>query len=176
MRRSNLSDLLFRALRASQVWASHLTLLVMVGALFLQIVARQLRFQIDWTEELSRFSFIAMVFVSASFASQMGSHLRVTAFADMLGRWSPMKWLIERLQFLAVLIFDGLFFWFCVENLIEGLQFTNQSPALNFNENLLFIAPLFGFGAAILHRLLSVIADPPPPDAIGQGVKEELHP
>jgi TRAP-type C4-dicarboxylate transport system permease small subunit len=173
MRRSGLTDGLFVLLRASQVWASHLTLLVMVGALFLQIVARELRLQVDWTEELSRFAFIAMVFVSASYASQMGTHLRVSAFADFLGRWRPAGWLIVRLQFMAILTFDCLFFWYCVENLFEGLRFKNQSPAIGFNENLLFIAPLIGFGAAILHRLLSVAFAPP--EGHGAAV-EDLHP
>lgn len=172
MRRSKFTDFLFRVLRTSQVWASHLTLLVMVGALFLQIVARQFRLQVDWTEELSRFSFIAMVFVSASFASQMGSHLKVTAFVDLAEKWPPMRWPIAALQWSIILLFDCLFFWYCVENLIEGLRYTNLSPALNFNENLLFLAPLIGFGAAILHRLLLAVSDPPTigaPDEIVPG-------
>ena len=161
MHRSALSDRLFGTLRASQTWASHITLVVMVGALFLQIVARQLNLQIDWTEELSRFAFIAMVFVSASYASQTGSHLRVDAIADMLGRWRPAGWIIKRLQFIAILTFDCLFFWYCIENLLEGIQYANKSPALGFNENLLFLAPIIGFGAAILSSLLSMIYERP---------------
>lgn len=173
MRRSAQSDLLFLTLRASQVWAAHITLVLMVGALFLQIIARHFNWQIDWTEELSRFAFIAMVFLSASYASQMDSHLRVDAIADLIGRWGPARWVIDRLQFAAILLFDCLFFWYCIANLMEGFQYPNLSPAIGFNENLLFLAPIIGFGAAILNRLLSTVFEPPAPQA---EVAEGLHP
>lgn len=173
MRRSAQSDLLFLILRTSQVWAAHITLTLMVGALFLQIIARQFNWQIDWTEELSRFAFIAMVFLSASYASQMDSHLRVDAIADLFGRWRPARWVIDRLQFIAILVFDCLFFWYCITNLMEGFQYPNLSPAIGFNENLLFLAPIIGFGTAILNRLLSIVYEPPAPQP---EVTQELHP
>jgi TRAP-type C4-dicarboxylate transport system permease small subunit len=174
MRQSALVNRIFAALRKSQLWLSHITLLTMVGALALQIVAREFRLQVDWTEELSRFAFVAMVFVSASYASQTGSHLRVSAFADLMARWRPFKWLIPKLKFLAVLTFDCLFFWYCIDNLIDGLRYKNASPALNFNENLLFIAPLIGFGAAIAYRLLSMFFTPPP--QTGMAMAKDVHP
>ena len=173
MRRSITTDCLFTLLRGSQLWASHVTLVLMVGALFLQIVSLQFGLQIDWTEELSRFAFITMVFVSASYASHAGSHLRVDAFADLIGKWPPAGWLIVRVQFLAILLFDALFFWYCVVNLLEGLQYPNLSPAIGFNENLLFLAPCIGFGAAVLSRLMSVIWMPPAPESAAAG---ELRP
>ena len=173
MRRSIPTDCLFTLLRDSQLWASHITLVLMVGALFLQIVSRQFGLQIDWTEELSRFAFITMVFVSASYASQAGSHLRVDAFAGLLSRWPPAGWLIARFQFLAILLFDALFFWYCVVNLLEGLEFPNLSPAIGLNENLLFLAPCIGFGAAVLNRLLSIVWTPPAPP---QGMAGSVEP
>jgi TRAP-type C4-dicarboxylate transport system permease small subunit len=173
MHRSNLSDFLFTRLRTSQVWASHVTLLLMVGSLFLQIVARQLNWQIDWTEELSRFAFIAMVFVTASYASQMDTHLKVAAFAEMIEKWRPAKWIIRRLQFIAIMLFDCLFFWYCILNLLDGLQYPNMSPAIGFNENWLFLAPILGFGAAILQKLLSIYYTPPKLEPLN---KESLNP
>jgi TRAP-type C4-dicarboxylate transport system permease small subunit len=161
MRRTNLSDFLFIQLRTTQMWASHITLLLMVGSLFLQIIARQLNWQIDWTEELSRFAFIAMVFVTASLASQMDSHLKVGAFAEVMQKWPPARWLIPKLQFIAILLFDILFFWYCIFNLLEGLEYPNRSPAIGFNENWLFLAPIIGFAAAIMHRLLSTLYTQP---------------
>jgi TRAP-type C4-dicarboxylate transport system permease small subunit len=174
MRQSDMADRTFTALRISQLWASHITLLIMVGALALQIIAREFHLQVDWTEELSRFSFVAMVFVGASYASQMGSHLRVSAFADLMARWRPLGWLIPKLEFLAVLTFDCLFFWYCIGNLIDGLRYKNASPALNFNENLLFIAPLIGFGVAILYRMLGVFFTPP--TTTGMAMSQDVHP
>jgi TRAP-type transport system small permease protein len=173
MRDSALANVIFAVLRTSQIWASHLTLFMMVGALVLQIFARELGLQVDWTEELSRFSFVAMVFVAASYASQTGSHLRVSAFADLAARWRPLDLLITAAQAIAILVFDCLFFWYCFKNLQDGLRYVNASPALNFNENLLFIAPLCGFGAAIIYRLMSIIFVPPP--STGMAVSKDLH-
>jgi len=174
MRQSPLANNIFVVLRKSQLWASHVTLLVMVGALALQIIAREFGLQVDWTEELSRFSFIAMVFLGASYATQTGAHLRVSAFADLMARWKPLRWLIPKLEFLAVLVFDGLFFWYCIGNLIEGMRYVNASPALNFNENLLFISPLIGFGASIIYRLMGLFFEPPP--SAGMAMVQDLHP
>lgn len=174
MHQSALVNNTFVALRKSQLFASHITLLTMVGALALQIIAREFRLQVDWTEELSRFAFVAMVFVSASYATQTGAHLRVSAFADLMARWKPLGWLIPKLEFLAVLVFDCLFFWYCIDNLIDGLRYVNASPALNFNENLLFIAPLVGFGAAIIYRLMGIFFVPPP--SVGMAMVQDVHP
>jgi TRAP-type C4-dicarboxylate transport system permease small subunit len=174
MRQSAVANQTYAILRNSQLWAAHVTLLVMVSALALQVAAREFNLQVDWTEELSRFSFISMVFVSASYATQTGAHLRVSAFADLMSKWEPLKWLIPKLEFSAMLTFDVVFFWLCIGNLIEGLRYVNASPALNFNENLLFIAPLIGFGAAIVYRLLSLFFAPPP--ATGMVVAKDLHP
>ena len=44
------------------------------------------------------------------------------------------------------------------------MRYVNASPALNFNENLLFIAPLIGFGAAIIARLMTMFFEPPASD------------
>ena len=161
MRRLITPDTIYSVLRISQVWAAHLTLTTMVAALTLQIVAREFQWQVDWTEELSRFAFVAMVFVSASYATQMNTHLGVTAFVDMITKWRPISWVVEKLQFLAILTFDVAFFWLCLENLKDGIRFANKSPALGFNENLLLIAPLFGFGAAIIFHLMTLFFERP---------------
>lgn len=58
----------------------------MVGALFLQVVSRELRWAVDWTEELGRFSFISMVFFAAAYGTLTRSHLRVSVFSDLIGR------------------------------------------------------------------------------------------
>jgi hypothetical protein len=71
-----------------------------------------------------------------------------------------------------VLVFDGLFFWYCIGNLIDGMHYVNASPALNFNENLLFISPLIGFGTSIIYRLMGLFFEPPP----SAGMVQDLHP
>ncbi len=57
-------------------------LLIILG--FLQVVFRFfLNFSLDWTEELSRFGFILLVYISASLAVTEDRHVRVEAI-DMI--------------------------------------------------------------------------------------------
>lgn len=143
-----------------QVWMSHLTLSITVLSLALQVLARQLDWDVDWTEELARFSFLVMVFASATYASSQLSHLKVTVFSDLISRWKPGAWVLVRIQFILVVTFDGLFFWYALSNVIEGLRYPTISPALLFNENLLFIAPVSFFFIAIIQRFLRVFIAP----------------
>jgi TRAP-type C4-dicarboxylate transport system permease small subunit len=162
MRSNNITSLVFTVLRQTQLWAAHITLTIMVCSLFFQVLARQMRWQLDWTEELARFSFIAMIFVAASYATQTGSHLRVEFFSDQIAKMGRVsRWIVTQLQWCAVLAFDILFTWYCIENLIEGFRYPNLSPTLNFNENILFLAPAIGFSTAIIFTILSRFVDPP---------------
>ena len=163
MRTTNITGPIFKFLRQTQLWAAHITLTIMVGSLFFQVLARQMRWQLDWTEELARFSFIAMIFVAASYATQTGAHHSDVelSVAD--------KWIVSQLQWCAVLAFDVLFTWYSIENLIEGFRYPNLSPTLNFNENILFLAPAIGFSAAIIFTILSRFVDPPALQAPSSG-------
>jgi TRAP-type C4-dicarboxylate transport system permease small subunit len=141
-------------LETAQVWTSHLTISLTVGSLVLQVLSRQMGWQVDWTEELARFSFLVMVFAGASFASGHLSHLRVTVLSDLASRWKATRWAVDKLQLAAILAFDAMFCWYASANVVEGLRYPTVSPSLGFNENLLFIAPAAFFAIAILQRVL----------------------
>lgn len=144
-----------------QVWMSHLTISLTVGSLTLQVISRELGWQVDWTEELARFSFLVMVFASASYASGKLSHLKVSVVSDLAARWKYSRWVVEKFQFLCILLFDALFCWYAGANVVEGLRYPTISPSLGFNENYLFLAPALFFAIAILQRLLLMFGDAP---------------
>jgi TRAP-type C4-dicarboxylate transport system permease small subunit len=154
MKHSALRTKVLALLALAQVWMSHLTISLTVGALTLQVISRQLGWQVDWTEELARFSFLVMVFAGASFASGRMSHLRVSVISDLAARWKWSRWLVEKLQLLAILAFDSLFCWYASANVIEGLRYPAVSPSLGINENMLFLAPAGFFAIAIVQRVL----------------------
>lgn len=160
MPQSTLREKILEILGIAQVWMSHLTISLTVGALTLQVFSREFGWQVDWTEELARFSFLVFVFASASFASSRMSHLRVSVFSDFASRWTYSKWVVEKLQFLCILLFDCLFCWYASANVIEGLRYPAISPSLGFNENFLFLAPAVFFAIAIVQRLLLVFEGP----------------
>lgn len=148
-------------LELTQVWMSHLTISLTVGSLTLQVISRELGWQVDWTEELARFSFLVMVFASASYASGKLSHLKVSVVSDLAARWKVSRWIVEKFQFLCILLFDGLFCWYAGVNVVEGLRYPTISPSLGFNENFLFLAPALFFAIAILQRLLLMFGHAP---------------
>lgn len=72
-----------------------------------QVFARYvLREGISWTEELSRFSFIWFVYISASLAAQTGKHIRVTVCIDLLPKFLRQYFVF--LSDVLWLLFNGI--------------------------------------------------------------------
>jgi len=123
---------------------SALLLAFMVGSLFLQVLAREFRWSVDWTEESARFTFIAMVFIAAAYATLTQSNLRVTVFSNWLaGRIGQTP--ITVVHSIILIAFGGVMVYYSIVNFQEGLQYPNISPAIGFNQNFLFLFMIFGF-------------------------------
>jgi TRAP-type transport system small permease protein len=96
-------------------------LALMVGALFLQVLSRELHWSVDWTEELGRFSFITMVFFAAAYGTLTRSHLRVSVFSDLLGsRFGVAK--VDFLHTIVLLGFSATMAFFAWYNFVDGLR------------------------------------------------------
>lgn len=68
-----------------ELYVANISLALMVFMLGLQAVARYiLQVGIPWTEEVSRFSFIFFVYITASLAVFRATHIRVTIVTDHL--------------------------------------------------------------------------------------------
>ena len=68
-----------------ELYVANISLALMVAMLALQAFARYiLQVGIPWTEEVSRFSFIFFVYITASLAVFRGTHIRVTILTDHL--------------------------------------------------------------------------------------------
>lgn len=77
--------------------------LVLAAQVFFRYV---LQIGLSWSEEVSRFLFIWFVYVSASYAVQRGSHIRVTAIVDALP--SRVSWAMQALSDLVWVAFNAL--------------------------------------------------------------------
>jgi TRAP-type C4-dicarboxylate transport system permease small subunit len=101
----------------------------MCAALLLQIVAREFTIGADWTEELSRFAFISMVFLAAAYATLTRRHLEVTVFSDLIAmRIGRAK--VAAFHCAVLLAFDAAMAWYSALNFVDGLRWPNISPAL----------------------------------------------
>ncbi len=133
-----------RILRVALFSLASIGLTLMVGALFLQVVARELRLAVDWTEELSRFAFITMVFIAAAYSTLTRSHLRVSVFSDLVARKIGER-PVQLFHTIVLIAFSAVMVYFSAFNFMDGLRFANISPALGFNQNILFIGMSAGF-------------------------------
>ena len=140
-----------RALRHLLFALAAAGLAFMVAALFLQVISREFHWAVDWTEELGRFSFIAMVFFAAAYGTVTRSHLRVSVFSDLLARVVGVR-AVDLLHTIVLLCFALIMTVYSGLNFVDGLRYPNTSPAIGFNQNHLFVAMCAGFAIIfVLH-------------------------
>jgi C4-dicarboxylate transporter DctQ subunit len=92
---------------------ANISLATLVVVLVLQVVFRYVfKTGISWSEEVSRFLFIWFVYISASYAVQVGTHIRVSLVVDFMpaSLQRPMQVISDLLWigFNAVVIVSGI--------------------------------------------------------------------
>ncbi|MBQ3893618.1 MAG: TRAP transporter small permease [Mailhella sp.] len=107
------------------------TLAVMILCLSAQVLVRMCAgSSIDWTEELSRYTFIGTVFLGAALAAKRCAHVRVTAqFLWMNDKWRMFFRVFIDAVWVACLLYVS---WNCIPVLIEDFEFPEISPTMNF--------------------------------------------
>ena len=127
-------------------------LALLVVMLFIQVVARYIfHTGLAWTEEISRFSFIYFVYISASLAVFRGTHIKVEVIVNML----PEK--IRRLTGGLAVAIQVAFFIVAgiagVRLVMDMIDYPTLSPALLLPlQYIYFVIPFAYFLMAI--RLL----------------------
>ena len=125
---------------------------LVVGA---QVFARYvLNHSLFWSEELARYLFIYLVFLSAAIVLRQDRHIQVSAFVDMLP--SSMKRAIIILGDLLMLGFVLVVF---VESIrLAGMVWTVLTAAMEIPWTLVYLGILLGMGAMLLALLGSLWA------------------
>ena len=128
----------------------------MIISMFLQVVFRFVfNSPLYWTEELSRYSFIYIVFIGAAWAGKQGMHLGVDYFTSKLPEQAVRR--------LAVII-DLLVLVFSAVIVIVGAQvipinFKQFSPALNVPMGAVYAAIPMGFLLLFIYYLDHLMED-----------------
>lgn len=159
-------------------YVCRILLITFVCLLFLQVVLRvAFNTGVPQLEELSRFAFVWFVFLGASYAASLGAHNRVTIHLDLLPR---------RLHDLILLIADLVWVSFNIIFIVKSLEvigvlleFTFESPALEWSMAYVYLILPLGFGLMTLHviqvRLLRLIKGVDPEDVDHQEVEKAAH-
>lgn len=128
----------------------------MIGAIFLQVFFRfVVQSPLYWTEELSRYSFVYVVFIGAAWAGKNHMHLGVDYFtsklpgAFMKGLRVILDCLI--LAFSAVIVAAGA--------LVVPVNLKQSSPALHIPMGAVYAAIPIGFGLLFVYYLEHLIHD-----------------
>ncbi|SHN65372.1 TRAP transporter small permease [Desulfovibrio litoralis] len=106
-------------------------LFIMIVCLSLQVFMRILSGSaLDWTEELSRYSFIWAVYIGSVLAAKKFQHVRVTA---QFMFFSPPVKLFLRILIDAVWVaFNLVFAYYSYFIVADGLLFPEDSPTMPF--------------------------------------------
>ncbi len=122
---------------------------------FLQILFRFVfNFSLSWTEELSRYVFIALVYFAASLAVVRGAHVRVEVIDGFIkGRNKRILDSIIDLSFAAFMIWIG---YFGLEITIESLEIEQTTPALEWQAGWVYAVIPFSFYLIALRLLQRV--------------------
>ena len=108
-----------------------ITLGGMILCLSAQVIVRMVAgSSIDWTEELSRYTFIASVFLGAALAAKRCAHVRVTAqFLWMNDKWRLFFRVMIDAVWVACLLYVS---WNCVPVIQDDFEFPEMSPTMHF--------------------------------------------
>lgn len=130
------------------------SVLIILG--FLQVIFRFFfNFSLDWTEEMSRYIFICLVYVAASLAVQRRRHVRVEVIDMFLNT--------KQRHYLGILV-NVIWMLFSVIVALEGVvvaegEITQLSPALGVSMAIFYAFIPFGFFLMALRILQNIIED-----------------
>ena len=139
-----LDDNLEEKLMALFLWA----IVVIMG---IQVIMRYVvRSSLSWSEEVSRYLFVWMVFIGISYGVKKGSHMRI----DMLEHFFP------KLKNVLGILADACFLAFAVIMIKPGIKVINAiklsgqtSPAAGIPMHYVYTVLLIGFSLVIIRTV-----------------------
>lgn len=137
-------------------WISFVLFSLMVIVIFLQVIFRFfLNYSLDWTEELSRYTFITLVYFSAAVAVKRNRHLRTESLVQALPK-KVKKW-INIFSDVIWLAFTVLMIKLSFNATMTILETGQQSPVLNVVMGYVYAVVPIGFTLMSLRIIQQII-------------------
>ena len=134
--------------------ALFVSLLVLVGVTFLQVVFRFFFTALTWSEELSSFLLVWVSLLGTAVAFKRGSHIAVTFVLDRLGPLA--RRLVQTLVALLGLGFFGIVVWY--GGVMMRTEASQVTPAIGLSMRWIYlIYPIAGV-IIVLHIVDSLVA------------------
>ena len=137
-------------------WISFVLFSLMVIVIFLQVIFRFfLNYSLDWTEELSRYTFITLVYFSAAVAVKRNRHLRTESLVQALPK-KVKKW-INIFSDVIWLAFTVLMIKLSFNATMTILETGQQSPVLKVAMGYVYAVVPIGFILMSLRIIQQII-------------------
>ncbi|MDP2573730.1 TRAP transporter small permease [Vibrio penaeicida] len=136
-------------------YISTILFIALIVLCFLQILFRFVfNFSLSWTEELSRYVFIALVYFAASLAIVRGAHVRVEVIDGFVtGKRKKVLDSIIDLSFAAFMVWIG---YFGLEISVDAISIEQTTPALEWQAGWVYAIVPFTFYLMALRLLQRV--------------------
>lgn len=112
---------------------------------------------LSWSEELARYFFIWATYLGIAYAVRRDAHIRVTMLTDIMpARGRLVMRILGHLifgAFAAYVMYQG---WMMVE---KTFRFGQKSASLGIPMGIVYLAPLTGFGLAVLRLIQQIVLD-----------------
>ena len=154
------ADALFAAAATGAKFISACFLLVMIGAVSIQVAGRVFHFKVPVTEEIGTYSLIWMTYISSIAVIIKGEHLTVDLF---LNRYRPaQRRAVRVLVDVSILIFCGMLMVFGFQLCRSPIIINGRTPALQMSRLYVYLSVPIAMTFStlfILYDLAVAIAD-----------------
>lgn len=144
-----------KALDLIEIYINGILLLGMCLIIFLQVIFRGLGMPLVWTEEVARFLFVWIIYISASKAIWQKRHLSIDIMPLILKKRG--KLILQLVSDLIGLLFFCIVFYYgmhVIQNFINKPQF---SQATHTNMIWGYMAPYFGAAISVIRYIQDLI-------------------
>src|SRR5690625_3283514 len=130
----------------------------MVVVLFTQITLRVVfNNSLPWSEELTRYSFIYLVFIGICYAVKKRRHLNLTLFFNMLNEGG--KKILSLISNLLFLLFAGFILFFGMRMVMDNIAMGQTTPSLGIPMGIVYAGAPIGMVLTIIRLLQNMYMD-----------------
>ena len=129
------------------------TYAILLTSVTMQIISRLCNLSLRWTDELSRLSFVWMVFIGISYCTGEGSHIKITLFQDKFNKY--VKVFVDILIGVAVFATTLYVIYWSIPYLEFSKVF--KTPALEISMNYVYISIPIGFGLSAINQIIRIL-------------------
>lgn len=119
---------------SSLKWISLISIVLLTVVVALQVVTRQLKISLPWTEELARFAMIWLTFAGTTLALEQRRHLSVQYFLNLTKK--PTQKVVRGLSQFIVIFFYGVITMYGFK--LSKLSFMTKSSTLQWPMGLIY--------------------------------------